>query len=175
MFVFSIIFISLLDTLAHFIYDLSGQNKIIALFASVNESTWEHIKIALTPSFIWSLYDGFIFGQNPNYFIAKTASLLAIIILIPLIFYTYKSILRKSIAIIDISIFYIAVICSQIVFRYFINLPALGFKFEYLAAVGLFIIFGGYMVLTLQPLENFLFKDPINKKYGINAAKKLAK
>ena len=31
----------------------------------------------------------------------------------------------------------------------------------------LFIIFGSYMVLTLLPIKNFLFKDPITKRYGI--------
>ena len=29
-----------------------------------------------------------------------------------------------------------------------------------------FILFGSYMVLTLLPVENFLFKDPLTNKYG---------
>ena len=72
----SIIVISIVGTLAHFLYDLSNHNKIIGLFAAVNESTWEHIKIAITPTFLWGLYDGFIYGDDPNYFIAKLLSLL---------------------------------------------------------------------------------------------------
>ena len=38
---------------------------------AVNESTWEHIKIALTPTILWSLIDGLIYGSNPNYFFAR--------------------------------------------------------------------------------------------------------
>lgn len=48
----SIIIISIFDTLAHFMYDMSNHNKIIGLFSAVNESTWEHIKIALTPTLL---------------------------------------------------------------------------------------------------------------------------
>ena len=162
----SIIVISLLGTLAHFMYEISGHNKFMALFAAVNESTWEHIKIALTPSLLWGLYDGFVYGRNPNYFPAKTLSLLTLIILIPVAFYTCKLIFKKAVLIIDIAIFYAAIICSQLVFEYFINLPPMSFISEYLGTVGLFIIFGCYMVLTLQPLENFVFEDPISKKYG---------
>lgn len=162
----AVIVISILGTLAHFLYEISGHNKFIALFAAVNESTWEHIKIALTPSLLWGLYDGFVYGTNPNYFPAKTLSLLTLIIVIPTVFYTFKTIFKKSVLVFDILLFYAAIICSQFVFRYFINLPPMDFTFEYLSTIGLFIIFGSYMVLTLQPLENFVFQDPISKKYG---------
>ena len=88
--IIGIIFISIIGTLLHFMYEFSGHNKIVSLFAAVNESTWEHIKIALTPTFIWTLYDGAVYGMNENYFIAKTTSILVIIILIPLLFYAYQ-------------------------------------------------------------------------------------
>ena len=58
------VIISVVGTLAHFLYDFSHHNKIVGLFAAVNESTWEHIKIALTPTFLWSLYDGYLYGAN---------------------------------------------------------------------------------------------------------------
>ena len=55
----SIIIICVVGTLLHFLYEFSGHNKVVALFAAVNESTWEHIKIALTPMIFYSLYDGY--------------------------------------------------------------------------------------------------------------------
>ena len=88
--IIGIIFISVFGTIFHFLYDLSNHNKVIGLFSSVNESTWEHIKILLTPTFIWSLIDGFIYGDGVNYFFAKSISLLFIIISIPLLFYGYS-------------------------------------------------------------------------------------
>ena len=94
--VIAIIFISTIGTLLHFMYEWSGHNKVVSLFAAVNESTWEHIKIALTPTFIWTLYDGAVYGLNPNYFEAKALSILVIIVLIPLLFYAYQLITKKS-------------------------------------------------------------------------------
>lgn len=165
--VIGIIFISLIGTLLHFMYEWSGHNKVVSLFAAVNESTWEHIKIALTPTFIWTLYDGAVYGLNQNYFIAKTASLLVIILLIPLLFYTYQIFTKKSVLWIDIIIFYLAIISSTLIFKYLINITTLPFYLTYISVIVLFIIFGFYMVLTLLPIKNFLFKDPITNKYGI--------
>lgn len=44
--------IAALGALLHFLYELSGCNKVVAIFAAVNESTWEHIKICLTPTIL---------------------------------------------------------------------------------------------------------------------------
>ena len=163
------IVISTIGTLAHFLYDWTHRNKIIGLFSAVNESTWEHIKIALTPSFLWSLYDGFLYGFYPNYFCAKLFSLLVIVIVIPLIFYSYKKISKKPILFIDIATFYIAIFLSQLTFYSILNLAPIEYWGQFVSCVGLFIFFGCYMTLTLAPLHGPLFKDPITGKYGFRA------
>lgn len=166
------VIISVVGTLAHFLYDFSHHNKIVGLFAAVNESTWEHIKIALTPTFLWSLYDGYLYGANANYFLAKFLSLLAIVVFIPLIFYTYRIFTKKSILFVDITLFYITIFISQYLF-YFVLQNVLGtFVINYLACISIFILFGFYMVLTLLPIKNFLFKDPLTNKYGFKGHKK---
>lgn len=162
----SIIIISILGTFFHFLYDISKHNKVVGLFAAVNESTWEHIKIALTPTILWSIYDGYIYGRNPNYFTAKLSSLLILITFIPTIFYLYKYFTNKPIIIVDILIFYIAIILSQFSFYSIIKLQTLGFTINYLSCISIFIVFGFYMVLTLLPIKSFIFKDPITNKFG---------
>lgn len=162
----SIIIISIIGTISHFLYDLSNHNKIVGLFTAVNESTWEHIKIAITPTLLWGLIDGYIYGENLNYFPAKLCSLLVITLVIPFIFYLSKIIFEKDITIINISSFYIAIILGQYTFKYIIHLNELEFIYRYLSCLGLFIFFGCYLLLTLLPIENFMFKDPITKKYG---------
>ena len=166
--IISIIAISLIGTLSHFLYDITNHNKIIGLFAAVNESTWEHIKIALTPTLLWSLIDGAIYGVDPNYFSAKFISLSLIIILMPLLFYGYQIFLKKNNFIIDILIFYIVIIISQLSFNYIIDMDILNSTIRYFSCLGIFLIFGGYMIHTLMPAKSFLFKDPISKKYGFN-------
>lgn len=162
----SIIVISLLGTLFHFLYDISNHNKYVGLLAAVNESTWEHIKIALSPTLLWSLYDGYLYGSNANYFFAKVVSLLLIVIVIPLIFYSYKTITKKPVLLIDISSFYMAIIISQMSFKYIIRLNEITYLYQYIFFIAFFVFFGFYMIVTLLPLKNFIFKDPISNKYG---------
>lgn len=164
--IFSILIISIVGTISHFLYDISNHNKLVGLFTAVNESTWEHIKIALTPTILWSIIDGLIFGSNPNYFFAKLVSLLIIIVLMPLLFYGYKAILKKDKLFLDIAIFYITIIASQIAFYFLLKIRCISFIPQYLSCVGLFIVFGSYMVLTLFPIKNFIFRDPISNEYG---------
>lgn len=174
MLIISIIVISIVGTLFHFLYDISNHNKVVGLFGSVNESTWEHIKIALTATFIWSLVDGYIYGVNSNYFFAKFICLSVIIVLIPLLFYGYKYLFKKDNAIINILIFYMVIICSQLLFYYFLDIISVVFFIQYLSCLGTFIIFGSYMLLTLMPFENFLFIDPISSKYGFKGHTEIA-
>lgn len=164
--VLGIIIISVFGTLSHFIYEISNHNKFIGLFVSVNESVWEHIKIALTPTFLWGLIDGMIYGLNENYFFAKFISLVIIIILMPSLFYGYKKIIKKEYLFLDIIIFYLVVMCSQFSFYYLVNIDSVNFIFRYISCIGIFIIFGEYMIFTLMPIKNNIFKDPISKKYG---------
>ena len=164
--IIGILFVAIFGTLLHFMYEWSEHKRFVSIFAAVNESTWEHIKIALTPSFIWMLYDGARYGLEPNYFVAKTASLLAIII-IPVLFYAYQIFTKKAMLPIDIIIFYISIIVSNLLFKYIIGLNSISFFITYFAVILLFVIFGFYMILTLMPFENFIFEDPITKKYGV--------
>ena len=171
----SVIFISCFGTLAHFFYDWTRHNRIVGLFSAVNESTWEHIKIALTGAFFWSLIDGFLYGSDPNYFPAKLISLLVITITIPTIFYSYRHFTKKSILSIDITLFYIAILLGQLSFYGILFIPDAPHVLQYLSCIGLFIFFGCYMTLTLEPLKTSLFKDPINGKYGFRAHQHLIK
>ena len=109
----SAVVISLVGTLAHFLYDIAHHNKVMGLFAAVNESTWEHTKIALTPMLLCGLVDGWLFGADPNYFLAKFFSLVAVIVLIPLLFYGYKALLGRDVLVLDILIFYVAIFAGQ--------------------------------------------------------------
>ena len=165
----SIITIFVLGTLAHFLYDLSHENKILGLFTAVNESTWEHVKIAITPTLLWSLIDGFIYGNNPNYFTAKLASLLILTFFIPLVFYSYTRLSKKPILPIDIATFLVAIIFAQLAFTAIISQPTIPYWATYLSALGCFIFFGAYMTLTIMPLKQTPFKDPITGQYGFRA------
>ena len=54
-----LLIISVIGTLLHFTYKLSNYNFFVGLFSAINESTWEHIKIGLTPLFLFYLWEYF--------------------------------------------------------------------------------------------------------------------
>ena len=164
--IISIVIISIIGTLSHFMYDISNHNKFVGLFSAVNESTWEHIKIALTPTLLWSIVDGLVYGIDGNYFYAKFVSLIVVIFLMPLLFYGYKFLLKKELFILDIIIFYIVIIVSQFAFYFLIHLNTIDNIYNYISCIGIFIIFAGYLIHTALPAKSFIFKDPITNKYG---------
>ena len=161
------ILIIVVGTLLHFVYEWSHHNKVVAIFAAVNESTWEHIKIAMTPTILWSLYEGYVYGTSPNYLVAKSLCFLTIMVLIPVLFYSYTAFTKKAILPVDVICFCITIICSQLVFHAIISMPALTYIYTYLSSILLFIEIGMYFFFTYQPLKNFFFKDPITNKYSL--------
>jgi len=43
------VFIILLGSMLHFTFELSGENPVVGVFSAVNESVWEHLKLAYWP------------------------------------------------------------------------------------------------------------------------------
>ncbi|MBR3169397.1 hypothetical protein IKF23_03065 [Candidatus Saccharibacteria bacterium] len=165
----SVVVIFSIGCLAHFLYDIMKGPKALGLFAAINESTWEHIKIAITPTLLWGLVDGYLYGENPNYFTAKLASLLVITFFIPFVFYSYTRATKKPILPIDILTFAASIVLAQFTFYFIINQSAVPHWATYLSGIGCFMFFGAYMTLTLLPLKGPIFKDPITGKYGFRA------
>ena len=91
MFILGIIIIFLSGALLHFTYEMSHHNKVFAIFSAVNESTWEHIKICMTPTMVWSIYEIIKYGFSGQFIFAKVICLLTIILIIPLMFYLNQS------------------------------------------------------------------------------------
>ena len=167
--IISIIFISIFGTAAHFLYDFFNHNKFVGLFCAVNESTWEHMKICLTPTIIWSFIDCIMYGNNLNYFLAKFISLSVIVFLMPIMFYSYKFLFKRNSVFYNISSFYIVVIVSQLLFFNLIKLNIINNLIVILSCVGIFIILICYFLFTFKPPRNFLFRDPITNKFGFSA------
>ena len=163
---FRILIICIIGTLLHFTYEMSKHNKIVGLFSAVNESVWEHIKIALTPTILITLLLGFNDFCYGSFFEGLFISLFSIIILIPILFYTYTYFTKKSVLTIDVICFYITVTISQLLYDTLVNIDT-SLLADYLSLIGIIIIIIIYSVLTLLPIKNGLFKDPITKKYGV--------
>lgn len=96
-------------TLAHFFYEWSGGNTLVALFAPVSESTWEHMKLLFFPVLIWSLLiPGRLAEENPGLRSAVILGGILGTLSIPVLFYTYSGILGRTVTWVDIALFYIS-------------------------------------------------------------------
>lgn len=103
------IFTSIVGTFLHFLFDLSGQSMIAALFSAVNESIWEHMKLIFYPMFVFALIENHFWGkEHRQFWCVKLAGILLALVLIPVIYYTYTGILGVSADWFNIAIFYIA-------------------------------------------------------------------
>ena len=162
-----IISIILVSTLFHFLYEMTHHNKFVALFAAVNESTWEHIKIALTPTIIWCIICGFHYGWTPYLLIASSLCIASIIILIPAIFYSYTAITKRPILPVDIISFCAVIFLSQLIFFHFLNLYVAPLFCIVAATILLIAELIIYFTCTFFPPKALFFKDPISKKYGL--------
>ncbi len=164
---FGIIFIIVVGSLSHLLYDWFNHNKIVGYFTAVNESTWEHLKLVILPTFIWMGVEYHFYFNNANLFFARFISLMVMLLIIPIIFYSYTSFTRKPILFVDISSFIVSIIIGQYTFRFILNMNAVNNSLNHLGIIGLIAIFLAYITNTYVPIKNFLLKDPITKKYGI--------
>ncbi|MDO4282939.1 MAG: DUF6512 family protein [Clostridia bacterium] len=160
--------ISIIGTLLHFTYDFFGRNILIAPFSSVNESVWEHVKIAVMPVFLWTILEFCEMMYRPrNLWTSLLVKILTIMLIIITAYYTYTYIIGKHVLWVDISIFYIAILVSQL----------LGYKvatsgdvdknreeiYQYIT-IFLFILF---ILFTFLPPRFELFKDETTDTYGV--------
>ena len=102
--------VSVLGTLAHFCYEWSGEKLLVGAFCAVNESTWEHMKLLFFPMLVLVLFLFFKLPEQSPIPVALSIGTLVGLALIPILFYTYTSVLGFSVMAIDIAIFYISVL-----------------------------------------------------------------
>ena len=98
--------------LLHFVYDWTGQSPIAAPLAAVNESTWEHMKLFITPWVLWSLVECIALRGHGALLPARGLGLLTGLAAIPALFYTYQGILGRGIMWVDVLIFQLAVLLA---------------------------------------------------------------
>lgn len=58
-----IFFISLSGSALHFVFEWLEEWPPVALIAAVNESVWEHLKLAFWPGMIYALFRDFVTGK----------------------------------------------------------------------------------------------------------------
>lgn len=153
-------FIVSVGSALHFVYGWSGGWKPVALVAAVNESVWEHLKLAFWPGLLWALLaPADIAWPLRDRLAAKGCGLLVVAVLIVTIFKGYTVVIGHNLLPLDIATFAAAILSGQLV-------SALaGSRFSgnrCLLSLGLALLIVqilAYSLLSYFPLQHWLFLD----------------
>lgn len=161
------VFTAIGGTLLHFLYERTGGNIITAPFSSVNESTWEHMKLLYFPMLIFALIQSRFFKERKDFWCIKLAGILTGLALIPVLFYTYNGVFGSSPDWINIAIFFISAAIAFIAEARLFRKEALPCRAPRIAFAAICLIGVMFIVFTFITPQIPLFRDPITGAYGI--------
>ncbi len=163
--------LGLIGSLLHFLFDWSGHNRVVAIFSAVNESYWEHIKIAVWPVAGLHLVLFAAGGHRyPGFVPASTIALYSIPITMVGLVYLYKFVTRRNILWLDIAVFLVVIAIAQTVFVLILGelaATAVTISLSVVFLVGLLIAFSHFT--HHPPPEPDVFVDPLVQDYGLRA------
>ena len=165
---FGIIFVFLLGALLHFVFEWSGESRIVGAIASVNESVWEHFKQGFWPMCFYAVLEYRFMRANINNFLtAKAVAVYLIPIITTLIFYAYTTATGAEILIVDILIFAIAITAGQLTSYKILTSGKLPGYANMIAAAFIILLALVLILFTFYPPNLPIFLDANTGTYGI--------
>ena len=152
----------------HFLYN-KFPSFLTSIFAPVNESIWEHMKILFGSILISGIIQKIIVIIKKikinniifSNFIGAVASMpIFLVMFLPVYYFIGENF------VVTIIIMFIAIIISGVISYIIMNKEDL--KLENITVFLVIIVYIIFAILTYFPLENGLFIDPKNLTYGIN-------
>jgi hypothetical protein len=163
--IISFLFTLIFSTVFHFLYEWTGECKLIAPFLPVNESVWEHGKLLFMPYLLFAVIEYFLIPDKHNYIFAKCLSLAISVPFMIVLFYTYSGILGFNVLLIDIAITFIIVfIMNYLSYNILISDKTYKNNTVIVIAILFFIMF---ILFTFFPPHINLFLDTTDNTYGI--------
>ena len=155
----------------HFLYD-KFPCFITSIFAPVNESIWEHMKILFTSILVTGVIQKiYVSATKLKYNNICLSNLIGAVLSIPIfliMFLPFYYIIGENLPV-TIVIMFIAISISEFISYKIMNKPE--HKLEnttILFTIGIYLIF---IFLTYYPPHNDLFLNPTTNTYGINKTK----
>ena len=162
-----IILIFVSGSFFHFVFELTGQWPPVALIGAVNESVWEHLKLAFWPALIYALVEfPFLKNATKNFWTSKSFGILSMPLIIVILFYGYTALIGHHILWVDIALFGFAVSIGQMISFRVMTWSLLSPKVKVTGAVLLFIMILAFSLFTYLPPHFFLFRDATSGQYG---------
>ena len=166
------LFIVAFGSLSHFFFEWSNGNAFVGLFSPVNESVWEHLKLALYPTVLWWAAGYLLASKKAKVNVGRWMSCSIVSILVSCTFivsfyYVMKGAFGVESMFIDILSFVIGVLFGQLVSLYVYRYTVLGRNCTVCSIVVILTMTFIFSVFTFFPPQVPLFHDKSTGIYGI--------
>lgn len=156
----------------HLLYEWTGKNIVAGLFAPVNESMWEHLKMVFWPTLFWWAIGYLIFLRNRGNGFARAAVTCAVSALVSEVFviaffYTYTGALGVESLTVNIIGLFLGLFFGILLARH-IDRHTKPRKFAtFIAVVLILLLAAAFLYFTFTPPHLPIFKDPPTGRFGI--------
>ena len=155
-------------SLLHFLWKWTHEFLPAAIFASVNESVWEHVKILSWAFLAWSAAEYYILRPAAKrLLIARTAGVLTVMTLTVCFFYIYSGILGRAVLWIDLVTAAMWLLAGEFVSIRVINSPARIDVYWLFSAAVMALVLVMLLCFTASAPHIGLFRDPASGLYGL--------
>lgn len=165
------IVIMLVASALHFAYELSGFQFWVTNFGSVNESTFEHLKLFYWPALAYAIVQNAYTRQRVNNFWwAKAVAIIAAPFVLMASFYFYLGIslpiYGRGFLWADIGTGVVGVLVGNILSYRIMTSPDLGRNFTWIGGILVVAIGGLFVLCTHLPPRAFIFENFARYKYS---------
>ena len=157
--IIGLVFCIIVGTIGHFIYDWSNKNTLFGFLFSKNESTWEHIKLGVTPILLWTIIELITVNLNCLMF-SKFISIIVFMLLLLVFYYGYKYIFKNNNMFYDISLFYVCLGISFTVSIIIIKSISCSILLNIIGFIGIASVIFLYYKFNQKTPELIIFKEP---------------
>lgn len=168
----SIPILFIIGSAMHFIFDLTGRLPVVGAFVPVNESVWEHLKMAFYPVLAWwiiyYLKNGGARSFSFEKWIAATAAATVTSILtIIVFFYSYRGALGIESLALDIFSLFLGIGLGQLMGLHVYKYSNPGKACVLLSLIVIITLLSMFVLFTFNPPHIPLFMDGNTGLYGI--------
>jgi hypothetical protein len=156
----------------HYAYEWSGNSPIVGLITPVNESIWEHLKLAFFPLLVWWSVGYYLLRKyNPipanQWFSSCAIALLTSLLTIVSFYYTYTGALGIESAILDIFSLLLGLMVAQCLGLHTYQYAKFGSNSLRISTEIILFLTVAFFVFTFVPPHLPLFMDSTTGLYGI--------
>lgn len=153
----------------HFMYDWFP-NSLFSIFFPVNESIWEHMKLIYTSFIVYGIIDYLLLKKNKitfNNFLLQlfVVPIIGIVIFLIVFIPIYNNFGENML--ITLTLLFVVILIEQVISYYLLKLSNIKYQ-NIIGIIGIIVVYIIFGYLTYKPIENKIFFDESNSKYGIN-------